>query len=39
MNIEEYWRDIDSRLENLLNDGFVKLPSLKMLEKLLFNHT
>ena len=32
MNIEEYWRDIDSRLENLLNDGFVKLPSLKMLD-------
>ena len=32
MNIEEYWSDIDSRLENLLNDGFVKLPSLKMLD-------
>ena len=31
MNIEEYWSDIDSRLENLLNDGYVKLPSLKML--------
>ena len=31
MNIEEYWSDIDSRLSNLLNDGYVKLPSLKML--------
>tara|TARA_B100000676_G_C17926325_1_gene758319 strand:- start:198 stop:905 length:708 start_codon:yes stop_codon:yes gene_type:complete len=31
MNIEEYWSDIDSRLANLLNDGYVKLPSLKML--------
>mgnify|MGYP007000214297 len=30
MNIEEYWSDIDSRLENLLNDGYVKLPSLRM---------
>ena len=31
MNIEEYWSDIDSRLESLLNDGYVKLPSLGML--------
>ena len=31
MNIEEYWSDIDSRLENLLTDGYVKLPSLSML--------
>ena len=31
MNIEEYWSDIDSRLESLLNEGFVKLPSLRML--------
>ena len=31
MNIKEYWSDIDSRLENLLNDGYVKLPSLRML--------
>ena len=31
MNIEEYWSDIDSRLENLLKDGYVKLPSLGML--------
>ena len=31
MNIEEYWSDIDSRLENLLGNGYVKLPSLKML--------
>ena len=31
MNIEEYWSDIDQRLKNLLDDGYVKLPSLKML--------
>ena len=31
MNIEEYWSDIDSRLENLIDDGYVKLPSLRML--------
>ena len=31
MNIEEYWSDIDSRLENLLIDGYVKLPSLRTL--------
>ena len=29
MNIQEYWHDIDSRLEQLLENGFVKLPSLK----------
>lgn len=29
MNISEYWSDIDARLESLLKDGFVKLPSLK----------
>ena len=28
MNIEEYWSDIDSRLEQLLDNGYVKLPSL-----------
>ena len=28
MNIEEYWHDIDQRLEHLLEDGYVKLPSL-----------
>ena len=28
MDCEEYWRDIDSRLEHLLEYGFVKLPSL-----------
>lgn len=32
MNINEYWQDIDSNLENLLEHGFVKLPSLKMFE-------
>ena len=30
MNIEEYWSDIDSRLINLLDDGYVKLRSLKI---------
>ena len=29
MNIQDYWHDIDSRLEYLLEHGFVKLPSLK----------
>jgi hypothetical protein len=29
MNIQEYWHDIDLRLEQLLEHGFVKLPSLK----------
>lgn len=29
MNIQEYWHDIDSQLEQLLEHGFVKLPSLK----------
>ena len=29
MNIQEYWHDIDKRLEQLLENGFVKLPSLK----------
>jgi len=29
MNIQDYWHDIDSRLEHLLEHGFVKLPSLK----------
>jgi len=29
MNIQEYWHDIDSRLEQLLENGFVKLPSLR----------
>ena len=28
MNIKEYWQDLDSRLEQLLENGFVKLPSL-----------
>ena len=29
MNIKEYWKDIDSRLEQLIDVGYVKLPSLK----------
>ena len=28
MNIKEYWEDIDSRLEKLIDVGYVKLPSL-----------
>ena len=28
MNNREYWKDIDSRLEELLDTGYVKLPSL-----------
>ena len=28
MNIEKYWHDLDLRLEKLLENGFVKLPSL-----------
>lgn len=28
MSIEEYWNDIDLRLENLVQEGFCKLPSL-----------
>ena len=31
MNIKEYWSDIDQRLKNLLDDGYVKLPSIKTL--------
>ncbi|MDC0565148.1 hypothetical protein OAO56_02600 [Amylibacter sp.] len=30
MDIIEYWSDIEFRLGTLLNDGFVKLPSLKV---------
>lgn len=32
MNIEEYWSDIDNRLKNLIENGYVKLPSLKIFE-------
>tara|TARA_B100001996_G_scaffold353634_1_gene315136 strand:+ start:394 stop:1101 length:708 start_codon:yes stop_codon:yes gene_type:complete len=32
MNIENYWHDIDSRLEQLLEKGFVKLPSLSIFD-------
>ena len=28
MNVKEYWEDIDSRLEQLIDVGYVKLPSL-----------
>tara|TARA_Y100000996_G_scaffold415244_1_gene408902 strand:- start:1089 stop:1796 length:708 start_codon:yes stop_codon:yes gene_type:complete len=28
MNVKEYWEDIDSRLEKLIDVGYVKLPSL-----------
>ena len=31
MNIEDYWQDIDKRLEQLVDNGFVKLPSLEFL--------
>ena len=36
MDIDKYWSDIDQRLEKLLKDGYVKLPSLKIydLEKI-----
>tara|TARA_B100001057_G_C22851025_1_gene950973 strand:+ start:1910 stop:2617 length:708 start_codon:yes stop_codon:yes gene_type:complete len=30
MDFDEYWSDIEQRLEKLLKDGFVKLPSLKI---------
>ncbi len=29
MEVQKYWEDIDFRLEHLMKDGFVKLPSLK----------
>ena len=29
MEVQKYWEDIDFRLEHLIKDGFVKLPSLK----------
>lgn len=29
MNIKEYWKDIDSRLEKLVDVGYTKLPSLR----------
>ena len=28
MNVKEYWEDIDTRLEKLIDVGYVKLPSL-----------
>ena len=30
MDMVEYWSDIEQRLEKLLKDGYVKLPSLKI---------
>jgi len=32
MEIDNYWIDIDKRLEELVNNGFVKLPSLKIFQ-------
>ena len=32
MNIDEYWHDIDLRLEQLIDHGFVKLPSLNLFD-------
>ena len=32
MNIKEYWHDIDLRLEKLVNNGYVKLPSLSQFD-------
>jgi len=29
MNIKDYWKDIDSRLEKLVDVGYIKLPSLR----------
>lgn len=29
MKIEEYWQDIDTRIEKLVSNGYVKLPTLK----------
>ena len=32
MNLDFYWKNIDSKLENLMQYGMVKLPSLEMLD-------
>ena len=32
MNIKEYWHDVDLRLEQLVENGYVKLPSLTQLD-------
>jgi hypothetical protein len=32
MNLEEYWYDIDLRLEKLVEEGFVKLPPLNLFD-------
>ena len=31
-NVKEYWSDIDNRLKNLIENGYVKLQSLKAFE-------
>ena len=32
MNTKEYWKDIDSKLKQLINQGYVKLPSLNQFD-------
>ena len=32
MNVETYWQNIDSRLEQLVDNGYVKLPSLNIFD-------
>lgn len=32
MNIENYWHDIDKRIDQLLDNGYVKLPSINSLD-------
>ena len=32
MNVKDYWQDIDKKLEQLVNSGYVKLPSLKLFD-------
>ena len=32
MNIKDYWQDIDEKLEQLVDSGYVKLPSLKLFD-------
>ena len=38
MNNREYWEDIDSRLEELLDTGYVKLPSLANFDPVSYTH-
>ena len=32
MALHQYWNDIDLRLESLIKEGFVKLPSLEIFD-------